>query len=243
MKTTISRVKALKPHSSGYQNLLNQLGSDFDKDKEFELSSLVGGKNTTSDITWLLGKTNNKRALVEFAVFSAELVLPIYEKMNDSKAPREAIELVKKWLNNESSVAKQELRDTAYAAAAAAVAVAVAAAPTRATAPPAPRRAAHLGPPKGRRHDRAHRFVPEVLAALPPAATESDRDEDDHAEDCQHDHRHHLRIHRHGVACVRCVCPPAAAPSNAVPSAPSVPSKCFTHGGLFEEEAALGCER
>ena len=119
----------------------------------------------------------------------------------------------------------------------------VAAAPTRATAPPAPRRAAHLGPPKGRRHDRAHRFVPEVLAALPPAATESDRDEDDHAEDCQHDHRHHLRIHRHGVACVRCVCPPAAAPSNAVPSAPSVPSKCFTHGGLFEEEAALGCER
>ena len=124
MKTTISRIKALKPHSSGYQNLLNQLGSDFDKDKEFELSSLVGGKNTTGDITWLLGKTNNKRALVEFAVFSAELVLPIYEKMNDSKAPREAIELVKKWLNNESSVTKQELRDTAYAAATSAYAVA-----------------------------------------------------------------------------------------------------------------------
>ncbi len=122
MKTTISKIKALKPCGSGYQNLLNQLGSNFDKDKEFEVSSLVGGKNTIGDITWLLGKTKNKRALVEFSVFSAELVLPIYEKMNNSKAPREAIELVKKWLNNESSVTKQELRDAAAAAAAASAA-------------------------------------------------------------------------------------------------------------------------
>ena len=128
MKTTINKIKTLNPCASGYHNLFNQLGTDFDKDAEFELSSLVGGKNTINDITWLLGKTDNKRALVEFAVFSAELVLPIYEKMNDSKAPRETIELVKKWLNDESSVTKQELRDAAYAAAAAYAAYAAAAA-------------------------------------------------------------------------------------------------------------------
>mgnify|MGYP003669435813 CR=1 FL=1 len=117
MKTTINKIKSLKPCLSGYQNLLDQLGAGFGEDREFKVSSLVGGENSISDITWLLGKTKNKRALVEFAVFSAELVLPIYEKINDSKAPREAIALVRKWLNNESSVTKKELRAAAYAAA------------------------------------------------------------------------------------------------------------------------------
>jgi len=115
MKTTISRVRALNPCVLGYQNLLGQLGGGFDKYKEFELSGLVGGKNTMRDITWLLGETNNGRALVELAVFSAELVLPIHEKINDGNSLRKTIELVKKRLNNKSSVTKQELRAAASA--------------------------------------------------------------------------------------------------------------------------------
>ena len=116
MKTTINKIRKLDPCATGYQRLLNQLGSDFDKDKEFEVSILVGGENTIGDITWLIGETKNKRALVEFAVFCAELVLPIYENTSDNKAPGEAIELVKKWLDDASSVTKCEL-SAAYAAA------------------------------------------------------------------------------------------------------------------------------
>ena len=121
MKTTVNKIKALQPCKSGLVNLIKQLGTDFDHDSEFEVSSLVGGENHISDITWLLGKTGEKRKLVEFSVYCAELVLPIYEKDNDSKAPRNAIDLTKKWLIDESSVTRQELRDaaaTAYAAAA-----------------------------------------------------------------------------------------------------------------------------
>jgi len=116
MKITINKIRELNPCNTGYQRLLNQLGSGFDKDKEFEVSSLVGGENTINDITWLLGEAKNKRVLVEFAVFCAELVLPIYENTSDNKAPGEAIELVKKWLDDASSVTKCEL-SAAYAAA------------------------------------------------------------------------------------------------------------------------------
>ena len=132
MKMTINKIKELNPCSSGYINLLNQLSDNFNKNEEFEVSSLVGGKNTIGDITWLLGKTNNKKALVEFAIFSAELVLPIYEKMHENKTPRKTLELVKKWLNNDKSVTRKELlaaaadADAAYAAAADAAAAAYA---------------------------------------------------------------------------------------------------------------------
>ena len=131
MKTTVNKIKALQPCKSGLVNLIKQLGTDFDHDSEFEVSSLVGGENHISDITWLLGKTGEKRKLVEFSVYCAELVLPIYEKDNDSKAPRNAIELTKKWLIDDKSVTRQELRDAAdYAAYAAADADAAADAAT-----------------------------------------------------------------------------------------------------------------
>ena len=129
MKTTVNKIKALQPCKSGLVNLIKQLGTDFDHDSEFEVSSLVGGENHISDITWLLGKTGEKRKLVEFSVYCAELVLPIYEKDNDSKAPRNAIDLTKKWLIDDKSVTRQQLRDAAdYAAAAAYAATATAAA-------------------------------------------------------------------------------------------------------------------
>ena len=116
MKTTINKIKEFKPCGSGYESFLDKLGRDFDKDKEFEVSSLVGGNNTISDIIRLLGETENKRALIEFAVFCAELALPIYESENKSKAPREAVELVKKWLNNDSLVTRCELMSYGVAA-------------------------------------------------------------------------------------------------------------------------------
>ncbi len=113
MKNTINTIKSFDPCSEGFVRLIKQLGGDFNRDQEFEISSLVNGKNTIGDITWLLGELGEKAMLVEFSIFCAELVLPISEKDNDSKAPREAINAAKAWLENPTE--ENRLKCRAYA--------------------------------------------------------------------------------------------------------------------------------
>ena len=63
---------------------------------------------------------------VRFAVYCAELVIDIYEKYNSSKAPRQAIEAAKKWIESPTEENKKACKsyaaDAAYASAAASAA-------------------------------------------------------------------------------------------------------------------------
>jgi len=128
MKTTINEVMKFSPCTSGIKNLIRQVGADYDKDKPIDVASLVGGENVLSDITWLLAKMGEKNILIELAIYSAELVLHIYEKNNSSGAPRKAIEAAKACLKNPSEENKERCRSGRRAAAAAADAAAYAAA-------------------------------------------------------------------------------------------------------------------
>lgn len=103
MKTSINEIKALDPCKSGYDRLLAQLGSNYYK--EFEVSSLVGGRNTIADITWLMIKKGKTRETILFAVYCAELALPLCKDEHASKAT----EVTKRWLDDPSSVSTREL--------------------------------------------------------------------------------------------------------------------------------------
>ena len=76
-------------------------------------------------VVWLLPKLMNREDCLKFAIFSAELILHIYEdKYPMDKKPRKTIEAAKKVLENDT----EENRNAAYDAYAAANAAATAAA-------------------------------------------------------------------------------------------------------------------
>lgn len=102
MEISINEVLKFNPCSSMLENLFKQVGEDFDKDQKIDVASLVGGENKLSDITWLLWEMDKKPILVEIAIYSAELVLHIYEEDNSSDAPRKVIQAAKENLKEQS---------------------------------------------------------------------------------------------------------------------------------------------
>jgi len=66
---------------------------------------------------WLIVKLMNKKQRVQYAVFAAKLVLPIYQKKYpDDDRPEKAIEAAERYLNRQST--KNKNAAAAYAAAA-----------------------------------------------------------------------------------------------------------------------------
>ena len=76
MITTINEVKSFNLCKSGLKNLLSQAGTDYLKNELIEVSSLVGGENTISDIIWLMCNKRLTHELVELSVYCAELIYP-----------------------------------------------------------------------------------------------------------------------------------------------------------------------
>jgi hypothetical protein len=86
-------------------------------------------KDRFNDANWVITKCMNKKQCVQYAIFAAELVIDIFEKIypND-KRPRLAIEMAKKYLKKQSQKNKIAAAAAAAADAAADAAAACAAA-------------------------------------------------------------------------------------------------------------------
>ena len=142
--TTLSEIKEHNPcgreigSNGGWDKLLNHIGQGYPHDKPISLLTILEA-NGIADCLWafrcLEDKVLTKRIAVEFAIFCAERVLPIFEgKYPNDKRPRDTIELVKRYLKKPSSVSKKELKSDAADAAAYAAANAYAAADADAAA-------------------------------------------------------------------------------------------------------------
>ena len=84
-------------------------------------------KNRFSDANWLIVRVMNKKQKVQYAVFAAELVLPIFErKYPDDKRPRTAIEAAKNYIKKPCEETKNAAGAAAYGADADAYAAAAA---------------------------------------------------------------------------------------------------------------------
>lgn len=109
MKTSIKRIKEFCPCRSGLDRLLAQLGEDFDEDKEFEVSSLVGGVNTFDDITWLLQQEGQIKSLLELGVFCYAQAEPL-KSTNGSRSTSIFLAGLLRQLNDKPATAS----DTSY---------------------------------------------------------------------------------------------------------------------------------
>jgi hypothetical protein len=90
------------------------------------LISVLNYKNKHNWSNWLISKLLKKENIIKYAIFSAELVLHIFEnKYPEDKRPRKAIDAAKEYLKNPN---KKTAADAATAAAAAYAAATAAAA-------------------------------------------------------------------------------------------------------------------
>ena len=121
MKFTIKDLKKLNPCDDRLSWYLENIKTEEFSEILFQLNDHNAGW-----CRWLFARVLSKKERVEIAVFSANLVLHIFEeKYPDDDRPREAIEAAKKYLESPFSNAAA---DSAYAAAYAAADAAYAAA-------------------------------------------------------------------------------------------------------------------
>lgn len=116
--TTLELLRKNEACKLGYRKLLSNLGKDYDKEAPIDLLNVLES-NGLANTLWCLRATteDSKKITVDFAVFCAEQVLPIFEaKYPDDDRPRKAIEAAK------NSSAASAAASAAYAAASAAYA-------------------------------------------------------------------------------------------------------------------------
>jgi hypothetical protein len=105
-KRELIKMGACKP---GLRRFIEQTN---DTDELVDVASLVGGKNTLSDLTWLASKKVPKEHLLRFscdcALINIKLIKPYTNKY----------ELIVKWLENPTTDAAAAYAAAAYAAAA-----------------------------------------------------------------------------------------------------------------------------
>ena len=135
LTTTLNKIRACGPCTSGWQTLLKHVGKDFDPDAEINLLTILES-NGVADMLWTLRATDqdSKRVASQLAIEFAEQALPIFEKRrpNDER-PRKAIQAARDYLDGKISL--EELRSCrSHAAAAAADAYAAYAADAAADA-------------------------------------------------------------------------------------------------------------
>jgi len=130
LTTTLAKIRACSPCTSGWQTLLKHLGKTEADNDEINLLTILKS-NGVQDMLWCLRATNedSKKIASQLAIEFAEQALPIFEKRypND-KRPRNAIQGARDYLAGKIDLATlRNLRAYAYAAYAAYAAAAYAA--------------------------------------------------------------------------------------------------------------------
>ena len=127
LTTTLNKIRACSPCTSGWQTLLKHVGKDFNPDAEINLLTVLQS-NGVVDMLWTLRATDqdSKRIASQLAIEFAEQALPIFEKRRpDDARPRKAIQAARDYLDGKISL--EELQACQSHAAAAAYAAAGAA--------------------------------------------------------------------------------------------------------------------
>ena len=110
LTTTLNKIRACGPCTSGWRTLLKHVGEDFDPDAEINLLTVLES-NGVADMLWTLRATDqdSKRVASQLAIEFAEQALPIFEKrrQNDER-PRKAIQAARDYLDGKISL--EELR-------------------------------------------------------------------------------------------------------------------------------------
>ena len=112
MNTTLNKIKEHSPCSDGWKKLLANLGKSKADDETLSLMSILKS-NGIEDAIWAL-KCFDYLDYCLFLADIAESVLHIYEKKNESKAPREAIQAIRDY--KAGKISRVELTDAANAA-------------------------------------------------------------------------------------------------------------------------------
>ncbi len=110
LTTTLNKIRACGPCTSGWQTLLKHVGKDFDPDAEINLLTILES-NGVADMLWTLRATDqdSKRIASQLAIEFAEQALPIFEKRRPNDArPRNAIQAARDYLDGKISL--EELR-------------------------------------------------------------------------------------------------------------------------------------
>ena len=113
MKTTLNEIKSKSPCGSGWRKLLASLDKTEADDDPIELMYILKS-NGIQDAVWALRCFDFKDCCL-FLADVAESVLPIYEKRGKSKAPREAIKIIRDY--HAGNATRDDLKNAAYAAA------------------------------------------------------------------------------------------------------------------------------
>ena len=121
LTTTLNKIRACGPCTSGWRTLIKHLGEDFDPDAEINLLTILES-NGVADMLWTLRATDqdSKRIASQLAIEFAEQALPIFEKRrpNDER-PRKAIHAARDYLDGKISLEELQAcrsHDAAYAA-------------------------------------------------------------------------------------------------------------------------------
>ena len=121
LTTTLNKIRACSPCTSGWKTLLTYLGKTEADDAEINLLTVLES-NGVPDMLWCLRATteDSKRIASQLAIEFAEQALPIFEKRKpDDNRPRAAIQAARDFLDGKIGI--EELRkahDAAHAAAA-----------------------------------------------------------------------------------------------------------------------------
>ena len=130
LTTTLNKIRACSPCTSGWKKLLSRLGTDFNLDAEINLLTVLES-NGVADMLWTLRATeqDSKRIASQLAIEFAEQSLPIFEeRLPNDLRPRQAIQAARDYLDGTIDLAAlRKAYATAYAAAASYAAAAYAA--------------------------------------------------------------------------------------------------------------------
>jgi len=123
LTTTLNKIRASSPCTSGWKKLLSHLGTDFNPDAEINLLTVLES-NCVTDMLWARSATeqDSKRIASQLAIEFAEQSLPIFENRHpEDQRPRRAIQAARDYLDGKIDLeALREARVHAAAAAAAA---------------------------------------------------------------------------------------------------------------------------
>ena len=123
LTTTLNKIRARSPCTSGWKKLLSRLGTDFNLDAEINLLTVLES-NGVADMLWTLRATEqySKRIASQLAIEFAEQALPIFEeRLPNDLRPRQAIQAARDYLDGTIDLAalrKAHAAAASYAAAA-----------------------------------------------------------------------------------------------------------------------------
>jgi len=116
METTLNKIREYRPCKPGWEKLLSYLGKTNGDDEPLDFITLLDAVGI-EDAIWCL-RTQDYRNYCLFLADIVESVLPIYEVVGDSTAPRDAIQTIRDY--HAGVATAEQLKKAADAAAAAA---------------------------------------------------------------------------------------------------------------------------